>query len=94
MFEARLCSLTDLEALGLMVLGIEDLDQPVSVDGLLGNPRDIAHRVLDALAVAAKAARLATLISQAMTGAATMPGNRRQSFQFWKNIMTDQRRRW
>ena len=39
-----------------MILGVEDLDQTRRVYGLFRDPRDIAHRVLDALAVAAKAA--------------------------------------
>ena len=44
------------EALGLMILGVEDLDQAMRIDGFLRDPRDVAHRILNALAVAAKAA--------------------------------------
>jgi hypothetical protein len=49
--------LVDLfEALGLVILGVEYLDQPMRVDRFLGDARDVAHRILDALAVAAEAA--------------------------------------
>ena len=56
MFEARLCSFDLFESLGLMILGIEYLDQPVGVDRLLGDARDVAHRILNALAVAPETA--------------------------------------
>ncbi len=45
-----------LEPLALMILGVENLDQAMRIDGFLGDPRDVAHGILNALAVAAKAA--------------------------------------
>ena len=45
-----------LEPGGLVILGVEDLDQAMRIDRFLGDPRDVAHRVLNALAVAAEAA--------------------------------------
>ena len=47
MFDARLCSLTCSNRCGLVILGIENLDQPMRVDGFLGDPRDVAHGVLN-----------------------------------------------
>ncbi len=44
------------EPLGLMILGVENLDQAMRIDGFLGDARDVAHGILDAFAVAAKAA--------------------------------------
>ncbi len=44
------------EAFGLMILGVENLDQTMCIDRFLGDPRDVAHGVLDAFAVAAEAA--------------------------------------
>ena len=38
-----------------VVLGVVDLDQPRRLEALLGNAGDVAHRVLDAAAVAAEA---------------------------------------
>ena len=45
-----------LESLGLVILGVEDLDQAMRIDRFLGDARDVAHRVLNALAVAAETA--------------------------------------
>jgi hypothetical protein len=45
-----------LESFRLMILGIEDLDQAMRIDGFLGDTRDVAHRILDALAVAPESA--------------------------------------
>jgi hypothetical protein len=42
------------EPLGLMILGVEYLDQAMRIDGFLGDACDVAHGILNAFAVAAK----------------------------------------
>ena len=65
-----------LEARGLVVLGIENLDEPVRIDGLFRHPRDVAHGALNARAVAAEPAIYAICISPARSPAAATMQNK------------------
>ena len=56
MFERRLRSLTARTGAPNVRFGVVDLDQPRRLERLLGDPRHIAHRILDAPAVAAEVA--------------------------------------
>ena len=55
MLERRLWSFTASNWRLDMLLGVVDLDQARRLEALLGDARDVAHRVLDAAAVAAEA---------------------------------------
>ena len=64
----RLSSLATSNRPLQVLLGVEHLDHAVRIDRLLGDARDIAHRILDARAVAA----------EAPVDAAHQPGDRRR----------------
>ena len=64
----RLCSLTFSNSRGFLILRVEHLDHALAVERFLRDARDVAHRSLDARAVAAE--RFDDLADQPATAAA------------------------